>query len=104
MQFNPDPDKQGKLTYTNSKNFSNPPFNFSNTNITKRTHQKQLGIVLDSKLNFDSRFDQKIKKCDELVGLIRRLSVNPLRNAFLKYLNFLLDLIWTMATFYMVNQ
>ena len=40
-----------------------------------------MGIPLDSKLVF--HVDQKIKKCNNLIGLIRRLSVNVPRNALL---------------------
>ena len=46
-------------------------------------HQKHLGIVLDSKLNFNAHVDQKIKKCNRIVGLIRRLSINLPRHALL---------------------
>ena len=35
-------------------------------------HQKHLGIVLDSKLNFNAHVDQKIKKCNRIIGLIRQ--------------------------------
>ena len=33
-------------------------------------HQKHLGIVLDSKLNFNRHIDKKNKKCNKLKGLI----------------------------------
>ena len=35
-----------------------------------------MGIVLNSKLDFKFHVDQKIKKCNKLIGLIRRLSVS----------------------------
>ena len=38
---------------------------------------------MDSNLNFNTHFDQNIKKCNKMIGLIRRLSVNLTRNAFL---------------------
>ena len=37
---------------------------------------KKLGIVLDSKLNFNTCVDHKIKKYNKLIGLLRRHSVN----------------------------
>ena len=40
-------------------------------------------IVLDSKLDFRFYVDQKIKKCNKLVGHIRRFSVNVRRKALL---------------------
>ena len=87
MQFNPDPNKQANEVIfsrkTNSNNLSHPPIKFNNNNISKCPHQKPLGIVLDSKLNFNAHADQKIKKCDRLIGLIRRLSISLPRNALL---------------------
>ena len=85
MQFNPDPYKQANEVIfsrkTNSNNLSHPPIKFSNNNISKCPHQKHLGIVLDSKLNFNAHVDQKNKKCNRMIGLIRRLSINLPRNA-----------------------
>ena len=45
--------------------------------------KSHLGVVLDSNLNFNTHIDQKIKKCNKMIGLIRRLSVNLPRNALL---------------------
>ena len=58
-----------------------PPIKFNERIITKCNHQKHLGIILHSNLNFDTHIDQKIKKCNKLIGLIRRPSVNLPRNA-----------------------
>ena len=40
-----------------------------------------MGVVLDSNLNFSTHIDQKIKKCNKIIGLIRRLSATLPRNA-----------------------
>ena len=37
---------------------------FNKNNITKCSYQKHLGIVVDSKLNFNTHNDQKNKKCN----------------------------------------
>ena len=83
MQFNPEPNKQAnEVTFsrkTNSNNLSHPPIKFNNNNISKCPHQK----ILDSKLNFNAHVDQKIKKCNRMIGLIRRLSINLPRNVLL---------------------
>ena len=80
MQFNPDPNKQANEVIfsrkTSSNNLSHPPIKFNNNNISKCLHEKHLGIVLDSKLNFNAHLDQKIKNCNRIIGLIRRLSTN----------------------------
>ena len=80
MQFNPDPNKQTNEVIfsrkSSSNSFSYPPVKFNKNNITKCSHQKHLGIVLDLKLMFNIHIDQKIKKCNKLIGLLKRLSVN----------------------------
>ena len=73
-----------------SNNLSHPPVNFNNNNTTRCSHQKHLGVVLDSSLNFNTHIDQKIKKCNKMIGLIRRISVNLPRNAlFTLYKSFI---------------
>ena len=87
----------------NQFNLSFPPVKFSNNNITRSSHLKHLGVVLDSNLNFNTHIDQKIKKCDKIIGLARRLSVKVPRNA-LQYINLSRDLILTKVMSYMINQ
>ena len=83
LQFNPDPNKQANevIFSRKTKNNSHPPVAFNNNVIKKYPHHKHLGIVLDSNLDFKFHVDQKIKKCNKLIGLIRGLSVNVSRNA-----------------------
>ena len=87
MQFNPDPNKQANEVIFSRKsishNLSHPPIKFNERIITKCNHHKHLGIILDSNLNFNTHIDQKIKKCNKLIGLIKRLSVNLPRNPLL---------------------
>ena len=86
MQFNPDPNKQRNEVIFSRKmnnNLSYPPLKFNGNNITKCSDQKHLGVVLDSKLDFNTHIDQKIKKCNKLIGLTKRLSVHLPRSALL---------------------
>ena len=86
MQFNPDPNKQANEVIFSRKmnnNLSYPPVKFNGNNITKCSDQKHLGVVLDSKLDFNTHIDQKIKKCNNLIGLMKRLSVHFPRSALL---------------------
>ena len=87
IQFNPDPNKQANEVIFSRKsishNLSHPPINFNERIITKFNHHKHLGIILDSNLNFNTHIDQKLKKCNKLIGLIKRLSVNLPQNALL---------------------
>ena len=86
MQFNPDPNKQANEVIFSRKmnnNLSYPPAKFNGNNITKGSDQKHLGVVLDSKLDFNTHIDQKIKKCNKLIGLMKRLSVHLPQSALL---------------------
>ena len=86
MQFNPDPNKQANeviFSREMNNNLSYPPVKFNGNNITKCSDQKHLGVVLDSKLDFNTHIDQKIKKCNKLIGLMKRLSVHLPRSALL---------------------
>ena len=56
--------------------FLYPPVKFNESNVPKCPYQKHLGIVLDSKIDFNACIDQKIKKCNKLMGITRRLSIN----------------------------
>ena len=88
MQFNPNPNKQAnELIFSqksNSNSFPYPLVKFNENDITKCCHQKHLGIVLNSKLNFNSHIDQKIKMCNKLIRLMKGFSVNYPRSALLK--------------------
>ena len=86
----------------NSNSFSYPPVKFNVNNITKCSHQKHLGIVLDLKLNLNTHIDQKIKKCNKLIGLMKRLSVNHPQSA-LQFINLFSGHILNMVIFYMIN-
>ena len=77
IQFNPDPNKQANEVVFSRKsishNLSHPPNKLNENIITKCNHQKYLGIILESNLNFNTHIDQKIKKCNILIGFIGRL-------------------------------
>ena len=93
MQFNSDPSNQTNEVIfspkTSLNSLSHPLIKFNNDGISKCPHQKHLGIVLDSKLNFSAHVDQKIKKCNRVIGLTRQLSVTLPRNALLTIYNLL---------------
>ena len=66
-----------------TKNSSHVSVAFNNNDINKYPHHKHLAIILDSKLGCKFHVDQKIKKCNKLIGLIRRMSVNVPRKTLL---------------------
>ena len=85
MNFNPDPNKQAVEVIFSQKSevHSHPPLTFNYNDDKKRTHQKHLGIILDSKLDFDIHVDNKIKQCYKMIGIIKRLSISVPRKALL---------------------
>ena len=54
MQFNPDPKKQGNEAIVSWKSNTStyPPVTFNKYIIATCPHQKHLGVLLDSKLDF----------------------------------------------------
>ena len=56
---------------------------FNNNNVTSPC-QKHLGLVLDSKLSFNEHVNQKINKCNRILGLMKRLSLTLLRKQCLQ--------------------
>ena len=84
MLFNPDHVKQvievcfshkrGKVAY--------PPLQFNNNNVQSANSQKHLGLVLDSKLDFNEHVNNKINKCNKSIGIMKKLSLTLSRNSF----------------------
>ena len=87
MKFNPDPNKQTNAVISSQKSNTLPPlslhFKLNNVSITKCSYQRHLGFFLDSKLNFNSHVAQKIKKCNKIIGLIKRVSITLPDNVLL---------------------
>ena len=83
MQFNPDPNKQTNAVIFCRWSNSNFLIHLVNSVRTILLNALIRNIVLDSKLNFNTRIDQKPKKCNKLIGLIKRLSVNLPRSVLL---------------------
>ena len=106
MQFNPDSNKQANevILSRKSKFFYYPPLTFNTNYVKKGPHKKHLGVILDSKFDFNIRIDNEIKKPHKIMGIIKRLSASVTRKAlYLPSANPLSDHIWTMEISYMIN-
>ena len=57
------------------------PLIFSNNKIQSAYCQKYLGLILDSKLGFNQHIDDKISKCNKIIGTMRRLSMTLFRKS-----------------------
>ena len=85
MSFNPDPSKQAaEVTFSRKKiPLVQPDVIFNNSPVNSTHSQKHLGLVLDTKLTFDSHLKEKIAKANKGIGIIKRLYNNLPRNALL---------------------
>ena len=78
MLFNPDINRQTTEVYLFQRHAKSlpPPIIFNNSNVLTSPHQKHLGLVLDSKLGFSEYVNQKINKCNRILGLIKNFLNN----------------------------
>ena len=79
MSFNPDIDKQATEVYFSQRRAKSlsPPIIFNHNNVLNCPCQKHL--VLDSKLSFNEHVNQKTNKCNRILGLMKRLSLNTIK-------------------------
>ena len=76
MQFNPDKDKQAVQVIFSQKKEAvvHPPVLFNGYEIVVIAEHKHLGMILDSKLSFQSHVREAIIKARKGIGIIRFLS------------------------------
>ena len=86
MLFNPDPSKHAiELCFSHKRdNVSYPSLVFNDNKVQLANSQKHLGLILDSKLDFNEHIDNKINKCNQVVGIMKRLSLVLSRKSLLK--------------------
>ena len=85
MLFNLDPVKQAmevRFSYKQDR-VVYPPLQFNNNNVQSANSQKHLGLVLDSKLDFNEHVNNKINKCNKSIGIMKKLSLTLSRNSLL---------------------
>ena len=75
MSFNLDPSKQAQevIFSRKLKNVSHPTLVFNNANLSLCKSQKQLSILLDSKLTFEEHYQTILNKTNRTTGLLRKL-------------------------------
>ena len=74
MSFNPDPTKQAQEIIFSRKTSqrNHPGLMFNNSIVNVTTIHKHLGMIIDSKLNFDKHLKSVLKKISKTVGLLRK--------------------------------
>ena len=76
MQFNPDKSKQAIQVIFSHKRTKpvHPPIFFNESEVKIKNEQKHLGMILDSRLNFNNHVREKIISARREIGVIRYLS------------------------------
>ena len=85
MLFNPDPSNQAiEICFSHKpENKNYPSLIFNDTKVELATSQKHLGLILDSRLDFNEHIDYKINKCNKIIGIMKRLSLTLSRKTLL---------------------
>ena len=85
MLFNPDPVKKAiEVCFSHKRDkVVYPPLQFNNNDVQSANSQKHLGLVLDSKLDFNEHVNNKINKCNKSIGIMKKLSLTLSRNSLL---------------------
>ena len=75
MSFNPDPNKQVQevIFFRELIKPNHPLLYFNNTVVIQPTNRKHLGMILDSKLDFQGHPKDKLSKISKTIGLLRKL-------------------------------
>ena len=75
MNFNPESTKQTQevICSRKTKKLPHPPLMFNNANVIQSIYQKQLGIILDSKLTFENHLKMMSTKTNKIIGILREV-------------------------------
>ena len=76
MEFNPDINKQAiEVIFSHKKKKPvHPPLFFNGIPVKRENNTKHLGVTLDERLNFRKHIEEKIKKANQGLGLLKFLS------------------------------
>ena len=74
--FNPDPNKQATEALFSRKvnSHDHPKLTFNGNQVQQCSSQKHLGLFLDNKLDFNKHLDERINKCNKIIGMMKKLS------------------------------
>ena len=86
MQFNPDRNKQAQELYFFKKAGTQKllDLTFNKSTVASSPSVKHLGMLLDSRLNFNENVQSKINKCYKIMGLIKKLAIHLPRELLLR--------------------
>ena len=87
MLFNPYHIKQAKEVCFSHKRDEvvYPPLKFNNNDVQSANSQKHLGLILDSKLDFNEHVNNRINIYNKSIGLMKKLFLILSRNSLLTF-------------------
>ena len=85
MLFNPDPRNQAMEVYFSRKlnQDSSLPLDFNDNTVQTAEVHNHLGLSLDKNLDFNIHIENKINKCNKMIGIMKRLSLSVSRDSLL---------------------
>ena len=75
ISFNPDPSKQAQevIFFCKLQKSTHPTLSSNNNTVTQSVTQKHLGMLLDTKLDFQEHLKSVLNKVNKTIGLLRKL-------------------------------
>ena len=75
MLLNPEPNKQSmEICFSKNRDNGNyPSLIFNDTKVELATSQKHLGLILDSRLDFNEHIDNTINKYNKIISIMKIL-------------------------------
>ena len=74
ISFNPDPSKQAQevIFFCKLQKSTHPTLSSNNNTVTQSVTQKHLGMLLDTKLDFQEHLKSVLNKVNKTIGLLRK--------------------------------
>ena len=69
----------------NNKGSENRTHNMDDIILRNVKQEKDIGVTVDNQLKFEDHMYEKIKKANNMMGLIRRLFIHPDEEMFFKF-------------------
>ena len=99
MQFNPHRNKPAQELYFSKKagNQKSLDLTFNKSNVASSPSVKHLGMLLDSRLNFNKHVQSKTNKCYKIMDLSKNYQYTYQEKHYFGFISHLSDLTWTTA-------
>ena len=85
MSSNPNPNKQAtEVLFSHKVNSDgHPKLNFNGNQVPQCSSQKHLGLLLDNKIDFNKHLEEKINKCNKIIGMMKKLFTSVSKQSLL---------------------